>query len=168
MNELKKHATSLEYKELSVIAQKRLKLIQEELIPNGIVQLEGNKNDRFADRVFLSVFSYARVDTDLVLITQDKDLAEDILGLNDSQSIQSNYDVDAYLIDDDGNLEYHNENYNYEPEITYNSSGVNVNIPGVVTVNVINNYVSNDEDDDDDESNKYFCDGFFINPGGFA
>ena len=49
----------------------------------GIVRVLGDKNDNFADNVFLTVFTQYRMKYNLILITQDKNLAADILRISD-------------------------------------------------------------------------------------
>ena len=55
----------------------------------GIVEIFGNKNDNFADNVFQTVFTQFRLKYNLLLITQDNDLAIDILNISKSKSVNS-------------------------------------------------------------------------------
>lgn len=55
----------------------------------GYVVIRGEKTDNFADNVFQVVFTKFRINYKLLLITQDHDLAKDILKLNDSKSVKA-------------------------------------------------------------------------------
>jgi len=58
-------------------------------IDYNLLDIRGEKNDPFADNVFHYVFSKFRTQYDLALITQDKELAMDILLLKSSKAIKS-------------------------------------------------------------------------------
>ncbi len=53
----------------------------------GLVRVLGDENDNFADNVFLTVFTQYRMKYNLILITQDKNLAVDILRISDSKAV---------------------------------------------------------------------------------
>lgn len=53
----------------------------------GLVRVLGDENDNFADNVFLTVFTQYRMKYNLILITQDKNLAADILRISDSKAV---------------------------------------------------------------------------------
>ena len=53
----------------------------------GLVRVLGDENDNFADNVFLTVFMQYRMKYNLILITQDKNLAADILRISDSKAV---------------------------------------------------------------------------------
>ena len=48
----------------------------------GLVRVLGDENDNFADNVFQTVFTQYRMKYNLILITQDKNLAADILRIS--------------------------------------------------------------------------------------
>ena len=56
----------------------------------GLVRVLGDENDNFADNVFLTVFTQYRMQYNLVLITQDKNLAADILRISESRAVTVN------------------------------------------------------------------------------
>ncbi|OYQ78710.1 hypothetical protein B9T19_07635 [Ignatzschineria sp. F8392] len=74
----------------------------------GLIRIQGNENEQFADNVFLSVFTKFRVDFELVLITQDNKLSRDILNLNKSQSVNGK-DIDVFRITEGGTLRLYND-----------------------------------------------------------
>lgn len=53
----------------------------------GLVRVLGDENNNFADNVFLTVFTQYRMKYNLILITQDKNLAADILRISDSKAV---------------------------------------------------------------------------------
>jgi len=53
----------------------------------GLVRVLGDENDNFADNVFLTVFTQFRMKYNLILITQDKNLAADVLRISDSKAV---------------------------------------------------------------------------------
>lgn len=67
-------------------AAKRAIALLKELTVKQLVDYRGEESDNFADNVFYSVFAKHRMQHRLLLITQDGDLAMDILQLNDSKS----------------------------------------------------------------------------------
>ena len=73
---------------LAKTANTRLFLLQT-LQTEGFVEFRGEKTDNFADNVFLSVFTKFRLQHNLLLITQDNKLAQDIVNLNNSGSQKS-------------------------------------------------------------------------------
>ena len=54
---------------------------------DGLVRVLGDKNDNFADNVFQTVFTQYRMKYNLILITQDKNLASDILRTSASRAV---------------------------------------------------------------------------------
>lgn len=89
IEELEKHSNQTEKLELSRKARNRLKVIQY-LLSHGYIEIRGEKTDNFADNVFQVVFTKFRMTHKLLLITQDNDLAKDILALNGSKSVRAN------------------------------------------------------------------------------
>jgi rRNA-processing protein FCF1 len=69
----------------------------------GLIIIQGEKNDNFADNVFQVQFTKFRMQHKLVLITQDKGLATDILNLNNSNSVNGR-DVKVFRINAKGFL----------------------------------------------------------------
>lgn len=67
-------------------AAKRALALLKQLTVQQLVDYRGEESDNFADNVFYSVFAKHRMQHRLLLITQDGDLAMDILQLNDSKS----------------------------------------------------------------------------------
>lgn len=68
-------------------AAKRAKEKIIKLQSEGLVRVLGDENDNFADNVFLTVFTQYRMKYNLILITQDKNLAADILRISDSKAV---------------------------------------------------------------------------------
>ena len=67
------------------VKKKIIKLANEKL-----VRVFGDKNDNFADNVFQTVFTQYRMKYDMLLITQDKNLSEDIMRITESKSVMVN------------------------------------------------------------------------------
>ena len=86
--ELMKHQNNKNKPELAKQALNSTKLVKQ-MLEAGYVEIRGEDSDNFADNVFNVVFTKFRMKYNLLLITQDKSLAEDILKLNDSRSVAS-------------------------------------------------------------------------------
>lgn len=69
-----------------------------------IVQVYGNETDNFADNVFQTVFTQYRMKYNLMLITQDRALAGDILAIGKSQSVNTKNRILVERLNRDGNL----------------------------------------------------------------
>ncbi len=69
---------------------------------NKLVDIRGEKNDPFADNLFLTLFTKFRINHNLCLITQDKGLAEDIYKLKDSKSVKTKKEIKVLFIKEDG------------------------------------------------------------------
>jgi len=89
IEELEKHSRNTEKMELATNSQNTLKLLQQ-LINARFVEIRGEKTDNFADNVFQVVFTKFRMTNKLLLITQDNNLAKDILALNGIKSVKAN------------------------------------------------------------------------------
>lgn len=89
VEELEKHSKNKSNVELARKAQACLKQLKQ-LVESGYVEIRGEKTDNFADNVFQVVFTKFRMNHKLLLITQDNDLAKDILALNDNRSVKAN------------------------------------------------------------------------------
>lgn len=68
------------------------------------ISIRGDESDNFADNVFQTQFSKFRLQYDLTLITQDIELAHDILGLNSIKSQRSSHIIKVYRITSHGTL----------------------------------------------------------------
>lgn len=89
IEELEKHSKNKEKQELATNSKNTLKVLQQ-LLSAGFIEIRGEKTDNFADNVFQVVFTKFRINHKLLLITQDNDLAKDILALNDNKSVMAN------------------------------------------------------------------------------
>lgn len=56
----------------------------------GLIEVFGNNNDNFADNVFQTVFTQFRLKYNLMLITQDNNLANDIINIGNSKAVNTN------------------------------------------------------------------------------
>ncbi|ONI39403.1 hypothetical protein AN639_05445 [Candidatus Epulonipiscium fishelsonii] len=74
---------------LSNRAKKCLENIKQ-LQNDKVIEIKGDETDNFADNVFQVVFTKFRMSHKLLLITQDNNLAKDILALNKNKSVQAN------------------------------------------------------------------------------
>lgn len=70
----------------------------------GLIEICGDSRDNFADNAFLVAFTQLRIQNNLLLITQDKKLALDILRLNDTRSVHGK-DVDVLFMNPKGVLQ---------------------------------------------------------------
>lgn len=74
-----------------------------DLLANDSVQIVGEDNDdSFADNQFQIIFTQLRRKYQLVLFTQDRSLAKDILSLNHSDSVKYIKHIEAFRIGKDG------------------------------------------------------------------
>ena len=89
VEEIEKHSKNKNNIALSKKAQDCQKVLKQ-LIEADYVEIRGEKTDNFADNVFQVVFTKFRMNYKLLLITQDNDLARDILALNDNRSVKAN------------------------------------------------------------------------------
>ena len=55
----------------------------------GVVAIFGDKHDNFADNVFQTVFTQFRLKYNLMLITQDHNLASDIIAIGKSKAVNT-------------------------------------------------------------------------------
>ena len=100
--EIEKHSKNTKDSELASKAKTGLEVISR-LNKSGCIELRGEKNDNFADNVFQVVFTKFRMNYKLLLITQDRNLAKDILALNQNKSVKGN-DIVVQKIDNFGFL----------------------------------------------------------------
>lgn len=89
IEELQKLGANIDKPELAKNANKCLKVL-EWLKNEGFVEIRGEQNDNFTDNVIQVVFTKFRMTHKLLLITQDNDLAKDIIALNDNKSVKAN------------------------------------------------------------------------------
>lgn len=89
IEELEKHKADLTNLNRSKASQRSLENIKR-LVAAKYVQIRGEASDNFPDNVFLTVFTQFRVKESLLLITQDNDLAQDVLKLNETKSVRGN------------------------------------------------------------------------------
>lgn len=88
IDELKKHSDNAENDNLAQNARNSLEYLKK-LQKGKLISIKGEKTDSFVDNLFQTVFTKFRMQYKLLLITQDKKLAADILALNNSQSVRS-------------------------------------------------------------------------------
>lgn len=88
VEELQKHAANKEDADLARRSNNTLKILVQ-LRNAGYIEIRGEKTDNFADNVFQVVFTKFRMTHKLLLITQDRDLARDILSLNESKAVRA-------------------------------------------------------------------------------
>ena len=89
IEELQKLEANTGKHELAENAKNCLKVLHQ-LINAGFVEIRGEQSDNFADNVFQVVFTKFRMTHKLLLITQDNDLAKDIIALNSNKSVRAN------------------------------------------------------------------------------
>lgn len=89
IEELEKHTTNAEKPELAQNAKSALKKLHQ-LLSAELIEIRGEQGDNFADNVFLVVFTKFRMTHKLLLITQDGNLAKDMVGLNASKAVKAN------------------------------------------------------------------------------
>jgi len=87
IDELYKHQANTTNPDLAKKAYRALKNIQT-LLQNRQVDVRGEESDNFADNVFQVVFTKFRINNKLLLITEDNGLAQDIMALNNNQSVR--------------------------------------------------------------------------------
>lgn len=120
--ELKRHARDTENPELSNRAKLALAKMQE-LQSEKIIEVIGDSRDgTFADNVYHIIFTRDRMMENLLLITQDNNLARDILKLKESQSVTRIKDIAAKRINFAGVLDDYS--WNSRAPRTYSSGSV--------------------------------------------
>jgi len=86
-----------------VKAEKGIRILKNYL-DNQLLVIRGERNDPFADNLFQYVFTKFRTKYNLTLLTQDRNLAQDILGLKIAKSIQSNKSIKVFFLKANGDL----------------------------------------------------------------
>ena len=112
LEELEKHTNNPK------LAEKSKKILNELKIIRDYIDIRGEKGDTFADNLFQTIFTKFRLKYNLVLITQDYKLSLDILNLNNTNSVKSNYKIKVFKFDSSGQLiefkKNHNDYRNYK------------------------------------------------------
>lgn len=80
---LKKDPENQNLNRLAKTAKGRIIKLQSE----GLIRVLGDESDNFADNVFQTVFTQYRMKYNLVLITQDKNLCNDIMRISESKAV---------------------------------------------------------------------------------
>lgn len=86
-DELKKHASNQEKPELaqrSHVVLEKLKLLRK----RNSIEVFGDPNDPFADAIMLSVALKFRTQNNLLFVTQDRNLAHDLIAVANFQSVR--------------------------------------------------------------------------------
>ena len=89
LEELEKHSKNVDKCELAKVANNCITIVNQ-LINAGYIEVRGESTDDFADNVFQVVFTKFRMTHNLLLVTQDNNLAQDILNLNNNRSVKAN------------------------------------------------------------------------------
>lgn len=89
LEELEKHSKNVDKSELAKAANNCITIVNQ-LINAGYIEVRGESTDDFADNVFQVVFTKFRMTHNLLLVTQDNNLAQDILNLNNNRSVKAN------------------------------------------------------------------------------
>ena len=89
-------------REKAIKAKERILRMQSQ----GLIRVLGEDSDSFADNVFQTVFTQFRIKYNLILITQDKNLAEDILRIGESKSVSTNTKILVRKINKYGYLSF--------------------------------------------------------------
>lgn len=103
-HELAKHANNLNDAKLAQKAQSSLEVLAR-LWRDGVIEIRGEKDEQFADNVFLYVFMKFRLSHNLLLITQDRALARDIEALNTLESAKTHKTIIVRQINNNSRLE---------------------------------------------------------------
>ena len=117
MRELEKQANKNDSSLEVVQRARRMHDVILQLADMKLVKIFGDSNENFADNVFQYIFTRYRTRNKLLLITQDNDLAKDILRLNETNAVRT-MPILAKRIDPSGNL----IGYGWESNINSNPS----------------------------------------------
>ena len=102
--ELEKHANNKSDAHLSRNARRCLAMINR-LLEDDVIEIRGEKDEVFADNVFLYVFTKFRLTYKLLLITQDRALARDIDSLNLQESVKNGKSIYVKRLNNKAQLE---------------------------------------------------------------
>jgi len=94
IQEIQKHTVNPQNRDSAIVASWIVQSYRE----RGLMEIRGEKEDPFADSLFLSLFQRFRTQANLALLTQDIDLSQEIMGLNDSKAVLSRYRVDVFRL----------------------------------------------------------------------
>lgn len=103
----------------------------------SLLKIYGDKNDNFADNVFLTVFTKYRLKYNLLLITRDNNLANDIINITKTKSVFSRYVIFVRSIDKNGNLKEFSRRTNKRAQSFNGSSEKIKHFPSRSTADVI-------------------------------
>lgn len=73
-----------------------------QLVKEGLVQIRGEETDEFADNVFIAVATKFRLQYDMLLITQDRNLAKEFEAVGSSKAVKHTKDIIARRINSHG------------------------------------------------------------------
>lgn len=128
IEELKKHAFNSDKRpEASEKAKQALNILAD-MMNKNLIDVRGENTDNFADNVFGAVFAKHRLNHRLLLITQDRNLSEDILNLNNVKSAKG-YKILVKRISKFGNLENFNSKNNNSNNSKQGSRGDENKVP---------------------------------------
>lgn len=96
-----------------------------ELKKNGLVQIFGDDSDNFADNVFQTVFTQKRLEYNLMLITQDRDLSQDILNLSQSRAVRTSKKIKVMRLSKNGIMYPFNPNWQPDADNSGNHNDSN-------------------------------------------
>ena len=115
---LRKSPDEPELNQLAKNAKNRVLQLHNE----GLVRILGDKNDNFADNVFQTVFTQYRMKYNMFLITQDKNLADDILRISQSKAVTVKTEIGVRRINKYGYLSIYDSDKPDEGKKTYNNT----------------------------------------------
>lgn len=99
---LQKSPNNPELNRLAVAAKQRLLRLK----ADQLIRILGDDTDNFADNVFQTVFTQYRLKYNLLLITQDRKLSNDILRIAESESSKTTKKIEVRKIDTHGYLSH--------------------------------------------------------------
>lgn len=88
----------------------------------NLVQVFGDKSDNFADNVFQTVFTQFRLKYNLMLITQDRNLAADVMQIDKSKAVSTSNQIRVERINKYGYLSVNDPGRN-APDVSAGSNG---------------------------------------------
>lgn len=100
------------------------------LVERKIVVRAGEEGDSFPDNLFQTVFTRHRLKYRLVLITQDRSLARDILGLNHGASVERIVGIEAYRINRGSHIAKWYLNPRHQSGVSYRALNNGDDLPG--------------------------------------
>ena len=85
--ELKRHKTNKDRNDKRIAAKRALRILRKSKWHKTITVLKEGKNQSFADQAILSKAMEDRTNYKILVITQDKKLADDLKGLNEQKAV---------------------------------------------------------------------------------